>query len=464
MLADLIRKLRDGTLTAADTDNLTRVLTNIERRADVVSGWLGAGKTEPYIPIAEIGHLRVTQHFVVDSGKQTIALDSDGDAFFGSDLSAPATTSLAIFSSAQTYNSESMGAGDILFGDNTTAKANMLWDASAGKILFRGGTTSNVSIATDGAIVVANAAEGSGIRWLNAAGAMATYASVNALDQFFITHNNATDMGLWNFNVGEAVMLIATAAGPDILNFTIQESATTPNLGRYLMFGGDAGSVLEIGSDIKLYADATGTTTVFNETADDIDFRVEGDTAPNLIFLDASADTLYLGGASTRVAIDKNGDVWFEAAGSGLPFGASYSDTDAAVNKTTAAQNTWYKATSADYCHPGQLNLVTESDGALTVSKAGKYLVTWAASLWANDTSTVVMGIGITPSGGSLSVASDGQNTSDDEANARCGAGGTAILSLAASDEVALCYRTTSATTPTLYAWGMSLSVVQIGS
>jgi hypothetical protein len=70
---------------------------------------------------------------------------------FGDNVGAAASTAIAIMHSAQTYNSESMGSGDVLFGDNSTSKANMLWDKSAGTILFRGGTTTQGSIDVSGA-------------------------------------------------------------------------------------------------------------------------------------------------------------------------------------------------------------------------------------------------------------------------------------------------------------------------
>ena len=83
-------------------------------------------------------------------GAVTIKLDTDGDAFFGSNLAAPATTSFVVFANAQTYNTEAMGAGDVLLGDNSANKANLLWDKSDGDLKFRSGQTSNVKINTAG--------------------------------------------------------------------------------------------------------------------------------------------------------------------------------------------------------------------------------------------------------------------------------------------------------------------------
>jgi hypothetical protein len=52
-----------------------------------------------------------------------------------------------------TINSEALGEGDVLLGDNSASKANLLWDKSAGKLLFRGGTTMQVEIDTDGTLL-----------------------------------------------------------------------------------------------------------------------------------------------------------------------------------------------------------------------------------------------------------------------------------------------------------------------
>lgn len=81
-----------------------------------------------------------------------IWLQTDGDVFIGTNTAAAATTYLSIFSGAQTYNSESVEAGDMLIGDNSSSKANIFWDKSAGQLLFRGGTTPQVYIDTTGAL------------------------------------------------------------------------------------------------------------------------------------------------------------------------------------------------------------------------------------------------------------------------------------------------------------------------
>lgn len=81
-----------------------------------------------------------------------IQLQADGDVFIGEDAGAAADTFLAIFTNAQMYNSESMAAGDVLVGDNSPNKANILWDKDQGQLKFRGGTSAEAYIDTDGSI------------------------------------------------------------------------------------------------------------------------------------------------------------------------------------------------------------------------------------------------------------------------------------------------------------------------
>ena len=94
-------------------------------------------------------------------GAITYWLQSDGDVFIGSNVGAPATTSFVVFSNAQTYNTESIGAGDVLFGCNTAAYANMLWDVSDKRLRFRTGQTTKFYVGTDGVLHFGTATEGS---------------------------------------------------------------------------------------------------------------------------------------------------------------------------------------------------------------------------------------------------------------------------------------------------------------
>jgi hypothetical protein len=88
----------------------------------------------------------------MDNGVVRGEWQTSGDIFIGSDISNPDDTYFAIFAGAQTYNSESVAAGDMLIGDNSASKANIFWDKSAGQMEFRGGTTTAAYIDTDGSI------------------------------------------------------------------------------------------------------------------------------------------------------------------------------------------------------------------------------------------------------------------------------------------------------------------------
>lgn len=81
---------------------------------------------------------------------QTVSIQPDGDILAGANIGAVNTTSLSHFAVSQTYDGEAFGAGDLMLGDHGTA--NVLWDASAGQLKFRGGTTTRVYVDTNGRI------------------------------------------------------------------------------------------------------------------------------------------------------------------------------------------------------------------------------------------------------------------------------------------------------------------------
>jgi hypothetical protein len=123
---------------------LDRPSATIFEKELVQIGSIGSGR---YLEISTDGVK------IYSGGKLKIYLQADGDIFVGEDLSDPSKTYFSIFANNQTYNSESMAAGDMLIGDNSTAKANILWDKSAGRLLFRSGASAEAYVDTDGAIV-----------------------------------------------------------------------------------------------------------------------------------------------------------------------------------------------------------------------------------------------------------------------------------------------------------------------
>lgn len=77
---------------------------------------------------------------------------ADGKAYFGGGVNvidqygihvydAGGKPALIALAAAETVNSEALGAGDVMIGDNSSTKPNLLWDQSAGKLYIRNGTT-----------------------------------------------------------------------------------------------------------------------------------------------------------------------------------------------------------------------------------------------------------------------------------------------------------------------------------
>lgn len=103
-------------------------------------------------------HVSITSSAVTLAYNTTdrISLQTDGDMFLGSDISSAATTALAVFNASQTYNGESMTAGDILIGDNnnTTKKANIKYDAGDAALYFRAGRNTNIAITSTGELKI----------------------------------------------------------------------------------------------------------------------------------------------------------------------------------------------------------------------------------------------------------------------------------------------------------------------
>lgn len=137
-----------------------------------------------------------------------IWLQTDGDVLIGDDTSAPGSTYIAIFSTAQSYGTvaESMGAGDMLIGDNSASKANILWDKSAGQLLFRGGTTTTIFVDTTGKLTFLNNIDA--LQFRNTSGSIGGR----------INYANNNDFYILNDNVGEAIIL------------QIQVTSSSPNL------------------------------------------------------------------------------------------------------------------------------------------------------------------------------------------------------------------------------------------
>lgn len=164
---------------AASTANLTMDATNglrIFTNATLTAQWAATGNITLYAngaatvsldatsgdaTFGEVGASKFNMMWDASEGdlllrqNTTAYFQVDGSASllkFGSNVAAAGTTAISIFGAAQTYNSESLGANDLLIGDNSANKANIWWDYSAGTLNFRGGTTTQVSVNTAGAL------------------------------------------------------------------------------------------------------------------------------------------------------------------------------------------------------------------------------------------------------------------------------------------------------------------------
>ncbi len=99
--------------------------------------------------LVRVGNIGVGDYIEIDAdalslfadGELHVEIQTDGDLFIGQDVSDPGKTYFSIFANNQTYNSESMASGDMLIGDNSASKANILWHKSEGQLKFRGGNT-----------------------------------------------------------------------------------------------------------------------------------------------------------------------------------------------------------------------------------------------------------------------------------------------------------------------------------
>lgn len=74
----------------------------------------------------------------------------------------------------------------------------------------------------------------------------------------------------------------------------------------------------------------------------------------------------------------KDADTWWEGDGSGVPYGSFYGNE---IADSLVVNNSYIRIDDTD-CVSGEVNLVTYSDSptTLTISKAGRYLITWAIS------------------------------------------------------------------------------------
>ncbi|MCI0644092.1 MAG: hypothetical protein L0346_04335 [Chloroflexi bacterium] len=272
-------------------------------------------------------------------GVLKVDVQADGDVFIGEDTSSPGKTYFSIFSGAQTYNSESMSAGDMLIGDNSASKANILWDKSAGQLLFRGGTAAAAYIDTDGSVTA-----GGGVVFLDADGVTVTAepsttpddlnaykfedeggaiigglymlapAGSNRLQLYApeqASHDSEIDLFVGAPSGQDASLNVNVDAGSKAMSFIMVNDSTNA----FFIFDGDYArfDAMDVRVDGGVYIGGIGTdpaddsltvdgAVTLNESGGNNDFRVEGDTQANLLFVDASQDNIGIGTGSPNAS------------------------------------------------------------------------------------------------------------------------------------------------------------------
>ncbi len=122
-----------------------------------------------------------------------------GDMFLGTAAGTAGSTHVSIFNTAQTWNSEAFGTGDMLLGDNTANVGNVLWQKSTGKVLFRSGVTTKAYVNTNGAIMW-----GGGTGYLDNQGIWVNDASGSAA--FGVSSINGVSWGGFTLDAGDVLI------------------------------------------------------------------------------------------------------------------------------------------------------------------------------------------------------------------------------------------------------------------
>lgn len=142
-------------------------------------------------------------------------------------------------------------------------------------------------------------------------------------------------------NNGARVLLIH--GGSNVVSTTFGAFANRGGLITDTTYGLGIGiAARQAAGNIKLYAGGVASTnekmvigvteTVFNDLGDStVDLRAESDTEANMVFLDSSADLLYLGGTTNGVSVAKGGVTKF--LGTALKSGATQAAAGAAAGE-----------------------------------------------------------------------------------------------------------------------------------
>jgi hypothetical protein len=323
-------------------------------------------------------------------GRYSIDLQSDGDAFFGSDTSAPDHTALAIFSNSQRYNGELFGAGDLLIGDNSAGKANLQWDASTGRLNFRGGATTNAYISAAG--------------YLNATGATISgtiTAAAGSIGGWTINADNIAKTGIILDSGDDAIYVGASAPRLviDGANKVIKSSSYASGVSGFSINGatGDAefNNITargEIRTAVLAYGEiqaTAGTLGVFKSAGKLREDRMTQANF-NIDIEDPATGHMQLFAVNDILRIkDTSGDFWLRVDGvSNL--GTYYRYAVTLMNGSTGAT---IKAGAAvvDY-GPGGTGFITLSADGTVGSSANITIAAHTGSPWSAQTTLVRLG------------------------------------------------------------------------
>ena len=249
-------------------------------------------------------------------GVQKTSILPNGDFAVGSDITQPTTSTVVCFVEDEDYNGESMGAGDLLFGDNSTGTSNVKFDASEGQLQFRYGTTVQAYMDTDGTL---KAGQGNVI--LSTDGIV--IKNINDTSDAFIIFRDSDGTAL-----GQILTNTAGDLEIDAYGYAVDNAERKLVLRSQLDDGSVNIATIEIiantgdtGVDwITLNSDriSLNAAVSINANGDDLDFIVESDTNEYAIISDASANTVSFFGlpnSVTTVATIDGGDKRIEVGG-----------------------------------------------------------------------------------------------------------------------------------------------------